>query len=76
VKAAVRALSGRQTPQATGGLRAALDHPRWDVRRLAAQALAARTGDATAMAAIKARAAAETDPLVREVIEGALEHVR
>jgi HEAT repeat protein len=67
-KAAVRALSGRPGGAATAGLRVALDHGRWDVRRLAAQALAERG----ALDAIRARAEVEGDPLVREVLDAAL----
>jgi HEAT repeat protein len=73
VKAAVRALSGRTTASATAGLRQALDHSRWDVRRLAAQALAGRiVHDVTALEALRARARIETDTLVRDTIEAAI----
>ena len=54
----------------------ALDHSRWDVRRLCAQLLAARVvaapaddpDAARAAAALRARLSVETDPLVRDAI--------
>jgi HEAT repeat protein len=73
VKAAVRALDVRGGPGAVTGLATALSHARWDVRRLAAEALGARAkSDAAARAALEARRAIETDALVSDAIAAAL----
>ncbi|MBI4509105.1 MAG: HEAT repeat domain-containing protein [Deltaproteobacteria bacterium] len=73
VKAAVRALGTREGEAAMSGLRQALDHPRWDVRQLAAHVLAVRAPhNPTAREALRARAREEKDPLVREALDAAL----
>jgi HEAT repeat protein len=76
VKAAVRALAERYrthapTGAAFAGVERALVHPRWDVRRAAAAALA-RLGGERSLAALRARAAVEEDTLVRAEIAAAL----
>jgi HEAT repeat protein len=50
---------------------AAAAHPRWDVRRAAARALAAR-GDRALVDAVRSLAAQEADPLVAEALHEAL----
>jgi HEAT repeat protein len=72
VKAAVRTLAARPGPIAAL-LGHALAHSRWDVRRLAAQALASRIADEpAALELLRQRVTGENDPLVREVIDDAL----
>ena len=48
-----------------------LDHDRWDVRWAAAEVLAER-GDLTALAPLRRVQAVEVDPLVRQVLGGAV----
>jgi HEAT repeat protein len=72
-KAAVRAVATHAGPGPTRVLLAALEHRRWDVRRLAAQMLAPRSAEADVGAALRARAAVELDPLVGEALAEALE---
>jgi HEAT repeat protein len=71
VKAAVRALGESSDGRVLVHLGVALDHEAWDVRRLAADVLG-RFGEPAA-APLRARLAAEEDPLVREAIGRALE---
>jgi HEAT repeat protein len=75
-KAAVRALAVCAEPGAVTVLLGALDHPRWDVRRLAAQSLVPRAADPAVRTALEARAAVERDALVAEAIGAALEPCR
>jgi HEAT repeat protein len=77
VKAAAAALaalhpSGAVLPsEALAGLERALFHPRWDVRRAAAAALA-EIGGERSLSALRARSAVEDDALVRDAIAAAL----
>lgn len=71
VKAALRALGETRDVRAVLHLGACLDHPAWDVRRLAADLLGRR--GASAAGPLRARLSVEEDPLVREAIGRALE---
>lgn len=70
VKAAARGLSRCPAHRATAAVLGLLDHPRWDVRWAAAEALAER-GDPTALAPLLRVQAVEPDPLVRQVLSAA-----
>src|SRR6185369_10124795 len=70
VKAAVRALSRWPGERALDGLARALGHGRWDVRRVAVEALAERQ-DAAATALLAERIAVEDDVLVRQALAAA-----
>jgi HEAT repeat protein len=72
VKEAVRAAAGLPGAAAARLLLDAAAHARWDVRRAAAAALAAR-GDRALLEPVRRLAAAEEDPLVAEALHGALE---
>ncbi len=74
VKAAARALQGFDAHRATAALLGLLDHERWDVRWAAAEVLAGRT-DPTALVPLRASFERETDQLVREVLEEAIERL-
>jgi HEAT repeat protein len=71
VKAALQVLVDDSEPSARRYLDECLDHPAWDVRRLVADLLG-RVGGRDAMAQLRARLAAEKEPLVREAIQRAL----
>jgi HEAT repeat protein len=70
VKAAARGLSRIKSHRATAAVIGLIDHPRWDVRWAAAEALAER-GDPTALAPMRRQQAVEPDPLVRQVLSAA-----
>ncbi|MDC0671823.1 HEAT repeat domain-containing protein [Nannocystis radixulma] len=71
VKAAARGLSGCKGHRATAAVLGLLEHPRWDVRWAAAEALGER-GDTTALPPLRRVHAVEPDPLVRKVLAGAV----
>jgi HEAT repeat protein len=71
VKAALLALEGMHDPRILDRYGAALSHEAWDVRRLAADALARYGGDGAAML-LKEKLALESEPLVREAMNRAL----
>ena len=66
-KAAARALAAVAGDAGLFGLGRALDHPRWDVRRVAALSLGER-GGTTAVTLLRTRLAVEDDELVREAL--------
>jgi HEAT repeat protein len=70
-KAAARALVRYPAHRATAAVLGLLDHERWDVRWAAAEVLAER-GDVTALAPLRRVHAVEPDPLVRQVLAGAV----
>jgi HEAT repeat protein len=70
-KAAARALEGYAAHRATAALLGLLDHPRWDVRRTAAEVLGRRADDTAVDPLCRARDM-ERDELVREAVTGAL----
>ncbi|WAS98620.1 HEAT repeat domain-containing protein [Nannocystis punicea] len=71
VKAAARGLAGCRGHRATAAVLGLLEHPRWDVRWAAAEALGER-GDTTALPPLRRVHAVEPDPLVRKVLAGAV----
>jgi len=70
-KAAARGLVRFSAHRATAAVLGLLDHERWDVRWAAAEVLAER-GDLTALAPLRRVQAVEPDPLVRQVLGGAV----
>jgi HEAT repeat protein len=70
-KAAARGLVRFSAHRATAAVLGLLDHDRWDVRWAAAEVLAER-GDLTALAPLRRVQAVEHDPLVRQVLGGAV----
>jgi HEAT repeat protein len=72
VKAAARALTRHRAHRATAALLGLLSHDRWDVRWAAAEVLAVR-GDPTASRSLERAREVETDALVREVLDRAVE---
>jgi len=70
-KAAARGLVRFSAHRATAAVLGLLDHDRWDVRWAAAEVLAER-GDLTALAPLRRVQAVEQDPLVRQVLGGAV----
>jgi HEAT repeat protein len=70
-KAAARGLVRFSAHRATAAVLGLLDHERWDVRWAAAEVLAER-GDLTALAPLRRVQAVEHDPLVRQVLGGAV----
>ncbi len=70
-KAAARGLVRFSAHRATAAVLGLLDHDRWDVRWAAAEVLAER-GDLTALAPLRRVQAVEVDPLVRQVLGGAV----
>jgi HEAT repeat protein len=70
VRAAVAGLADIEDAAAVAPLRAALVHPRFEVRLSAVRALAARGG--ATLEALRERLAEEDDPLVRESLRRAL----
>jgi HEAT repeat protein len=74
VKAAVRALVNFKAHRATAALLGLLDHPRWDVRWAAADALGQR-GDATALESVRRAGERETDELVKQELQKAAERI-
>lgn len=74
VKAAARGLARRSAHRATAAVLGLLEHPRWDVRWAAAEALAER-GDPTALAPLRRVHAVEPDPLVRQVLAAATQRL-
>lgn len=71
VKAALRGLAEEVDPRVHAHLGACLDHEAWDVRRIAADLLG-RSGSDTDIELLRAKLAAENEPLVREAIGRAL----
>jgi HEAT repeat protein len=71
VKAAARGLSSCRGHRATAAVLGLLEHPRWDVRWAAAEALGER-GDATALPPLRRIHAVEPDALVRKVLAAAI----
>ncbi|WP_434415227.1 HEAT repeat domain-containing protein [Nannocystis pusilla] len=74
VKAAARGLAGCRGHRATAAVLGLLEHPRWDVRWAAAEALGER-GDPTALPPLRRVHAVEPDPLVRKVLAGAVARI-
>jgi len=70
-KAAARGLVRFSAHRATAAVLGLLAHERWDVRWAAAEVLAER-GDLTALAPLRRVQALEHDPLVRQVLAGAV----
>jgi HEAT repeat protein len=70
-KAAARGLVRFSAHRATAAVLGLLAHERWDVRWAAAEVLAER-GDLTALAPLRRVQAEEHDPLVRQVLAGAV----
>lgn len=70
-KAAARGLVRFPSHRATAAVLGLLEHDRWDVRWAAAEVLAER-GDLTALPPLRRVAAVEPDPLVRQVLAGAV----
>jgi HEAT repeat protein len=70
---AMTELAASPTPRAVLRLGMALDHPSWEVRRLAAELLGS-VGDASSEALLRARLDREADPGVREALQQALLH--
>ena len=70
-KAAARGLVRFPAHRATAAVLGLLDHERWDVRWAAAEVLAER-GDLTALSPLRRVQALERDPLVRQVLAGAI----
>jgi len=70
-KAAARGLVRFSAHRATAAVLGLLGHERWDVRWAAAEVLAER-GDLTALAPLRRVHAVEHDPLVRQVLGGAI----
>lgn len=70
-KAAARGLVRYPAHRATAAVLGLLEHDRWDVRWAAAEVLAER-GDLTALPPLRRVAAVEPDPLVRQVLTGAV----
>ena len=70
-KAAARGLVRFPAHRATAAVLGLLSHDRWDVRWAAAEVLAER-GDLTALAPLRRVQAVEHDPLVRQVLGGAV----
>jgi len=70
-KAAARGLVRFGAHRATAAVLGLLAHDRWDVRWAAAEVLAER-GDLTALAPLRRVQALERDPLVRQVLAGAV----
>ncbi len=71
VKEAVWAAAGLSAGNASELLLAAARHARWDVRRTAAQAMAAR-GDRSLLETVRQLAAAEEDPMAAEAFADAI----
>ncbi len=71
VKQALTGLGQAGGARAAARVAIALDHPAWDVRRLAAAQLG-RIGDRSSVSALRARLEVEPDSLVRAVIGEAL----
>ena len=71
VKAALRAMSADEDPRVEAHLGACLDHPAWDVRRLAADLLGQRVGDAPKRL-LRLRLTSEAEPLVQEALQRSL----
>jgi HEAT repeat protein len=74
VKAAVRALVNFKAHRATAALLGLLDHPRWDVRWAAADALGQR-GDETALEPVRRAGERETDELVKQELLKAADRI-
>lgn len=74
VKAALRVLAGEREPRVGAHLGVCLDHEAWDVRRLAADLLAGIGGE-TGARILRAKLASESEPLVREAIQRALQEL-
>ncbi len=74
-KAAARGLVGFSAHRATASVLGLLAHDRWDVRWAAAEVLAER-GDLTALPPLHRIHASEDDPLVRQVLGGAIARLR
>lgn len=72
VKAAMLAIAAEPDPRVVVHLGACLDQPAWDVRRLAADLLGRAPSEASA-ALLRARLAAEQDPMVKDALSRALE---
>lgn len=72
VKAALLALEGSFDTRALASFRAALEHEAWDVRTLAADCLGP-SGFAEAEAWLEERLSRETEPVVREALDRAIE---
>jgi HEAT repeat protein len=72
VKAALLALAEEIDPRAFPHLGACLDHPSWDVRRLAADLLGRSGGGEANLGILRAKLAVESETLVREAIQRAL----
>jgi HEAT repeat protein len=70
-KAAARGLVRFPSHRATAAVLGLLEHERWDVRWAAAEVLAER-GDLTALAPLRRVQVIEPDPLVRQVLAGAV----
>lgn len=71
VKASLRGLAEEVDARVHAHLGACLDHEAWDVRRIAADLLG-RSGSETDIELLRAKLAAESEPLVREAIGRAL----
>jgi HEAT repeat protein len=72
VKEVLSAIAESRGGRTVSRLSVGLSHPAWDVRRHAAQLLAAH-GGSEARTALETRAKAEEDELVREALARALE---
>lgn len=72
VKAALLALDGSSHPAVVACFGKALEHERWDVRTLAADCLGP-SGAAASVELIRARLSRETEPIVREALDRALD---
>jgi HEAT repeat protein len=72
VKASLRELAVERAPRAVTHLGACLDHEAWDVRRLSADLLGRIGGEAN-VNLLRVKLATESEPLVREAIQRALD---